>query len=72
MKHSRNLKIGPGGRRCVCCFPAPKSKERRLEYRAAKRKDAKDAMRAEETAYEPKYTSQLIDRGPVNFDKFEG
>jgi hypothetical protein len=32
------LRIGPGGRRCTCCFPAPGSKERKAAYRTAKRK----------------------------------
>lgn len=48
MKHSRHLKIGPGGRRCVCCFPSPGSKARKLEYRRAKRLDKKEAFKAEE------------------------
>lgn len=45
MKHSRYLCIGPGGRKCNCCFPAPGSKARRLEYRKAKRLDKKEAIR---------------------------
>jgi len=64
MKHSRYLCIGPGGRKCNCCFPSPGSKARRLEYRRAKKLDKKEAVKVE--------MSQLIDRGPVNFDKFEG
>lgn len=67
MKHSRNLCIGPGGRHCVCCFPSPNSKDRKAQYRSAKRKDAKDAIKAEELGY-----NKTIERGPVNFDKFEG
>lgn len=67
MKHSRNLCIGPGGRKCVCCFPAPGSKARKLEYRSAKRLDKKQAFKAEELGY-----NYLINRPPVNFDKFEG
>ena len=47
-RHSRNLCIGPGGRKCNCCFPAPGSKARRLEYRSAKRQDKRQAFRAEE------------------------
>lgn len=66
MRHSRNLCIGPGGRNCVCCFPA-KGKARRFAYRAAKRLDKKQAMKAEDLGY-----NQLIERPPVNFDKFEG
>jgi hypothetical protein len=67
MKHSRNLCIGPGGRKCNCCFPAPGSKARRLEYRKAKKADQRAAIKAEELGY-----NQLVERGPVNFDKFEG
>lgn len=48
MKHSRNLYIGPGGRRCTCCFPAPGSKMRKMEYRRAKKLDKKAAFKAEE------------------------
>lgn len=67
MRHSRNLCTGPGGRKCICCFPAPNSKERKLIYRAAKKRDKQQAFKAEELGY-----NQLIERGPVNFDKFEG
>lgn len=66
MKHSRNLCIGPGGRKCNCCFPA-KGKGRRFEYRRAKRLDAKQAIKAEDLGY-----NQLRERPSVNFDKFEG
>jgi hypothetical protein len=38
MKPSRFLCIGPGGRKCSCCFPAPGSKARKAEYRRAKRR----------------------------------
>ena len=48
MKHSRNLHIGPGGRRCNCCFPAPGSKMRKIAYRRAKKLDKKAAFKAEE------------------------
>ena len=41
------LCVGPGGRRCNCCFPAPGSRARKLEYRRAKRRDRADAMRVE-------------------------
>ena len=44
------LSIGPGGRRCVCCFPAPGSKNRKAQYRSAKRKsntEVKRELRAE-------------------------
>lgn len=47
MKHSRNLCIGPGGRKCNCCFPAPGSKARKIEYRKAKRLDKREAFKAE-------------------------
>lgn len=47
MKHSRYLCIGPGGRKCICCFPAPGSKDRKLQYRAAKKKDKKEALKVE-------------------------
>lgn len=45
---NKHLKIGPGGKRCICCFPAPGSKERYLEFRRAKRKEAKEAFKCEE------------------------
>lgn len=45
VKTSRYLCIGPGGRRCNCCFPAPRSKDRRAQYRYAKRKADREAMR---------------------------
>lgn len=37
---SKHLDVGPGGRRCVCCFPAPGSKHRAHLYRSAKRRNA--------------------------------
>lgn len=57
MKHLRHLRIGPGGRKCVCCFPAPGSKDRKLAYRAAKRKDKREAFKAEavEQAWKPEH-----------------
>jgi len=47
MRISRNVAkhIGPGGKNCPCCFPAPGSKGRKSIYRSAKRKDKRDAMR---------------------------
>jgi hypothetical protein len=45
--HSRFLVMGPGGRKCICCFPAPRSKHRRAEYRRAKRRDRREAMKRE-------------------------
>lgn len=41
------LCVGPGGTRCTCCFPAPGSRARKLEYRRAKRREKRDAMRVE-------------------------
>lgn len=37
--------IGPGGTKCPCCFPAPGTRERRYEYKKARRKDNQDAMK---------------------------
>ena len=45
VKTSRYLSIGPGGRNCSCCFPAPRSKDRRKQYRIAKRKADREAMK---------------------------
>lgn len=42
------LCVGPGGTRCTCCFPAPGSQARKLEYRRAKRREKRDAMRVEQ------------------------
>ena len=42
------LCVGPGGTTCTCCFPAPGSRERKLEYRRAKRREKRDAMRVEQ------------------------
>ena len=47
MKLSKNLCIGPGGVSCPCCFPPPGSKARYLEFRRAKRKDKKEALKRE-------------------------
>jgi disulfide oxidoreductase YuzD len=44
---SKYLTVGPGGRRCACCFPAPSSKERKYRYKKARRKMAKEAMKME-------------------------
>lgn len=48
MKHSRYFCFGPGVRKCNCCFPAPGSKARKLEYRKAKKLDKKQAIKVEE------------------------
>lgn len=45
---NKHLDVGIGGVSCVCCFPAPGSKERRLLFRSAKRKEKREAMRLEE------------------------
>jgi hypothetical protein len=44
-KVSRFLCIGPGGRKCICCFPAPGSKGRKAAYRIAKRKSDNEMKR---------------------------
>lgn len=44
---NKHLKVGPGGISCVCCFPAPGSKARRILFRRAKKKDKREAMRLE-------------------------
>lgn len=44
---NKHLKVGMGGRRCVCCFPAPGSKGRKAEFRKAKRKEKREALRIE-------------------------
>lgn len=46
-RFSKHLTIGPGGVKCPCCFPAPGSKERKAEFRIAKRKEKIVAMKAE-------------------------
>lgn len=43
----KHLCVGPGGVNCPCCFPAPGSKERRIEYRRAKRREKAEAMKIE-------------------------
>jgi len=42
---NKHLTVGPGGRRCNCCFPAPGSKDRRARYRIAKRRADREAMK---------------------------
>lgn len=49
-KVDRFLSIGPGGRRCVFCFPAPATKARKAEYRRAKRRSKREAFRVEMVA----------------------
>jgi|ERR1700748_2640218 len=36
--YKKHLHIGPGGRKCTCCFPSPGSRDRRAAYRTAKRR----------------------------------
>jgi len=45
MNIKKHLCIGPGGIDCHCCFPAPGSRERKLEFRRAKRREKREAMR---------------------------
>ena len=47
MKIKKYLCVGPGGMKCVCCFPAPGSKDRKYHFRAAKRKEKRDAFKVE-------------------------
>jgi hypothetical protein len=44
---NKHLTIGPGGVNCVCCFPAPGSKERKSEFRRAKRNEKRAALKVE-------------------------
>lgn len=50
MNVKKHLTIGPGGMNCVCCFPAPGSKERKAEFRRAKRREQRTAIKNEEKA----------------------
>ena len=45
---SKHLRVGIGGICCSCCFPARGTNERKLEYRAAKRRALREAMKIEE------------------------
>lgn len=45
----RHLHVGPGGWKCTCCFPARSSKARKYEFRRAKRREAREAIRCEFT-----------------------
>jgi len=47
MRYSKYLHVGPGGIKCNCCFPAPGSKERKKEFRRAKRKEKQDSLKYE-------------------------
>lgn len=54
MRRNKFLCIGPGGRKCSCCFPAPGSKARRLEYRRAKRRDYQEVRKDILSTFEEK------------------
>lgn len=45
---NKHLTVGPGGTYCACCFPAPNSKARKAEFRRAKRKSHRAALKVEE------------------------
>ena len=38
---NKYLRVGPGGVKCACCFPAPGSKDRRWRVRIAKKKETR-------------------------------
>ena len=40
---NKHLTVGPGGRRCACCFPGPGTVERSALYRRAKRRERQAA-----------------------------
>jgi len=46
----KHLTVGPGGCSCPCSFTAPGSKERKAEFRRAKRRSEREAMKREEKA----------------------
>jgi hypothetical protein len=48
--HKKMIKVGLGGRKCPCCFPSPGSVSRAAIFRAAKRRDKREAMRCEQAA----------------------
>lgn len=43
MRYTKFLSIGPGGKKCVCCFPAPG--KRKETFRSAKRKELEIAKK---------------------------
>lgn len=59
MRNNRHLSIGPGGRKCICCFPAPGSKDRKLQYRNAKRAEIRAALKAEEVGNDTYYDIEI-------------
>lgn len=45
MNPKKYLCVGPGGMGCTCCFPAPGSKDRKHQFRIAKRKEHREAFK---------------------------
>ena len=45
VKVTKFLRVGLGGRKCVCCFPSPGSNAMKLEYRIAKRRSDREASK---------------------------
>jgi hypothetical protein len=50
---NKHLCIGPGGMGCPCCFPAPGSRERKLEFRRAKLREKRLALKEAEQELAP-------------------
>jgi hypothetical protein len=48
MKKREKFSCGPGGMDCVCCFPAPGSKERRYLIKANRRNEERQDFRCQE------------------------
>lgn len=44
-KTMKYLHVGPGGRNCSCCFESPSSKGRKLEFRKAKKREKREAIK---------------------------
>ena len=45
MNYKKHLDVGPGGLGRPCCFDAPGSDSRKKKFRAAKKKERRDAMK---------------------------
>lgn len=45
VKVTRHLSVGPGGRKCNCCFPPPGSPCRKAKFRTAKRRSQAETRR---------------------------
>ena len=43
--YKKMMAVGPGGKKCVCCFPAPGSKARKALYKIAKKRAAREDFR---------------------------